>query len=286
MVEKGATGTLYIIATPIGNLADFTFRAVQILRQVDCVLCEDTRVSAVLLSHYQIASKTISLHAHNEMQQCDTLVARLQLGEQMALISDAGTPLLSDAGHLLVSACHSAALPVVPIPGASALVTALSCAGFEGSCFVFEGFLPAKHSERIKKLQSLRREPRLLVFFEAPHRIHATMTDLMTVMGSDRVACLAKELTKLHESVVRGTLAEIKQWLDRKAVHAKGEFVLLIGGCQEQSDSMISIAAEDLLELLSEHLPRGQAATLVASLSGLPRNALYQKKLAKDKSAS
>lgn len=276
-------GTLYVVATPIGNLSDLTFRAVDILRQVDCILCEDTRVSSVLLSRYAISTKTASLHEHNEMKRKDALVEQLQCGAQMALISDAGTPLLRDAGHLLVTACHDAGVPVVPIPGASALTSALSCAGFIANQFVFEGFLPPEAERRVRRLKSLKREPRLLVFFEAPHRIDATISDMVAVIGGERAACLAKELSKIHESIVRGTLSEIKHCLDAQTLRSKGEFVIVLAGCREQESTQITITVDNLLEVLHAHLPFKQAATIVSSLTHLSKNKLYQQKLDKDK---
>ena len=279
---KGTLGTLYVVATPIGNLGDLTFRAVDILRRVDCILCEDTRVSSVLLSHYEIPTKTTSLHEHNEMKRKGTLVEQLRGGTQMALISDAGTPLLRDAGHLLVTACHDAGVPVVPIPGASALASALSCTGFLANQFVFEGFLPSEAKRRMKRLKSLKREPRLLVFFEAPHRIEATISDMVAVIGGERAACLVKELSKIHESIVRGSLDEIKHWLGAQASRSKGEFVIVMAGCHEQESTQITITADDLLEVLHAHLPFKQAAAIVSSLTHLSKNKLYQQKLNKD----
>ena len=213
MNASDTEGILYIVATPIGNLADLGFRAVEVLRAVDCVLCEDTRTSSVLLAHYQIGTPKLSLHAHNEAQRCNSLIKRLKQGQRFAMISDAGTPLLSDPGHLLVSACHREQIPVVPIPGANAVAAALSCAGFECDRFVFEGFLPSRRVSRIKHLQHLKEENRVMVFFEAPHRIVATINDMIEVFGKERTACLAKELSKIHEKIIRGSLSDIECWL-------------------------------------------------------------------------
>lgn len=272
------SGILYVVATPIGNLADFSYRAVEVLNEVDYILCEDTRTSSVLLKHYQVATPKLSLHAHNEARQCGVLIKRLEQGQQLALISDAGTPLFSDAGHLLVAACHRRKINVVPIPGANAVAVALSCAGFEGSRFVFEGFLPSRRVARSKRLQYLRKDERTMIFFEAPHRIVAVIDDMVRVFGDRRTACLTKELTKIHEHVVRGSLSDIKRWLSESAMQTKGEFVILVGGSNTAPSPEITIDAEDLVTVLCEHLSPSKAAAIVANLSGLPRKHLYRKK--------
>ena len=278
MKAVATEGVLYVVATPIGNLADFSFRAVEILRAVDCVLCEDTRTSNILLRHYQINTPKLSLHAHNEARRCDALLKRLKQGQRFALISDAGTPLFSDAGHLLVAACHRERIPVVPIPGANAVAAALSCAGFEGDRFVFEGFLPATHAARIKRLQYLKRDNRTMIFFEAPHRIIAAVTDMIEIFGAARCACLAKELTKIYEHIVRGNLADIRHWLSESEMQTKGEFVILIGACDETPTDKITIHVDDLVRVLCEYLSPGKAAAAAATLSGTPRRHLYRKK--------
>ncbi|MXX98367.1 MAG: 16S rRNA (cytidine(1402)-2'-O)-methyltransferase [Gammaproteobacteria bacterium] len=271
-------GILYVVATPIGNLADFSFRAVEVLREVDCVLCEDTRTSSVLLKHYQINTPKTSLHAHNEARRCDSLIKKLKQGQRFALISDAGTPLISDAGHLLVTACHRERIPVIPIPGANAVATALSATGFAADCFVFEGFLPATRAARIKHLQCLKRDNRTMIFFEAPHRITATINDMIEIFGEERTAALAKELTKIHEHIVRGTLFDIKHWLCESAMQSKGEFVVLLGACDVTAGDEIRIHVDDLVHALSEYLSPGKAAAVVGALSGVPRKRLYRKK--------
>ena len=272
-------GMLYVVATPIGNLGDFSFRAAEVLRAVDYVLCEDTRTSLVLLKHYQINTPKMSLHAHNEAQRCAALIKKLKQGLRFALISDAGTPLISDAGQLLVAACHREQITVVPIPGANAVATALSCAGFEGSRFVFEGFLPQRSTARIKHLQSLKKDERTIIFFEAPHRIVATISDMIEVFGGSRTTCLAKELTKIHEAVVRGSLSDIGRWLSKTTMQSRGEFVILLEADSATATDEITITVEDLLNALSEHLPPSKAAAVAAALSGLPRKQLYPKKL-------
>ena len=278
MKATDTEGTLYVVATPIGNLADLGFRAVEVLCEVDCVLCEDTRTSSVLLAHYQIDTPKLSLHAHNEAKRCASLIKRLKQGQRLAMISDAGTPLFSDAGHLLVAACHREQIPVVPIPGANAVAAALSCSGFEGDRFVFEGFLPARRIARVKHLQVLKGENRIMVFFEAPHRVIATINDMIEVFGAQRTACLVKEISKIHEHIIRGSLSDIGNWLCESEKQSKGEFVILLDACVSMPKAEITIKVEDLVRILSEHLSPSKAAKVAATLSGMPRKHLYGKK--------
>ncbi len=278
MEAMDAKGTLYIVATPIGNLADLSFRAVEVLREADCVLCEDTRTSSVLLAHYQIAAPKLSLYAHNEAQRCNALIKRLKQGQQLAMISDAGTPLFSDAGHLLVTACHREQIPVVPIPGANAVAAALSCAGFKCDRFVFEGFLLARQIARVKHLHTLKGENRIMVFFEAPHRITDTINDMIEVFGAERTACLVKEISKIHEHIMRGSLSDIKRWLSESERQSKGEFVILLDAYVSKPEADITIKVEDLVRILSEHLSPSTVAKVAATLSGMPRKHLYRKK--------
>ncbi len=275
---ENTPGTLYVVATPIGNLGDFTFRAVEVLRGVDWILCEDTRTSATLLGRYGIAARTGSLHRHNEAGKSDVIIGRLLRGDDIALLSDAGTPLIRDAGRRLVAAAHERGVRVSPLPGAGAALAALSCAGFDADRFVFEGFLPATASARMARLRELRREGRTMVFFEAPHRLVQALDDLAAVFGGERIACLAKEMTKVHEAVVRGRLGDVRRWLDGEAARGRGEFVLLVEGGGEPDDEM-TLSAENLLHKLAQHLPPGTAAGIVAELSGLPRNRLYKRVL-------
>ena len=276
MKTVNSKGVLYIVATPIGNLADFSYRAVDILRQVDCILCEDTRNSSILLRHYGIDKPKLSVYAHNEARRCVQLIQRLKQGQSFALISDAGTPLFSDAGNILVTACHNQSITVVPIPGANAAATALSASGFDGRRFTFEGFLPPIHNARIKRLQYLQRDERLIIFFEAPHRITATITDMIQVFGAQRNACLAKELSKIHECIVRGKLLDIQHWLARSKMQIKGEFVILLGACSVTDSDEITIPIEQLIDTLATYLPPSKVAAAVAKLSGLPRQHLYR----------
>jgi len=196
------------------------------------------------------------------------------------LISDAGTPLFSDAGQLLVAACHREGIAVLPIPGANAVAAALSCAGFGGSRFVFEGFLPARAAARIRRLKQLRSEQRTMVFFEAPHRLAATLADMIDLFGGARDACLAKELTKIHEAVVRGSLLDIDRWLAQSTRHSKGEFVILVAACAATPSTEITLDAAQLVRALADYLPPSKAAAVVAHLSGLARQRLYPRKSA------
>ncbi|WP_103920052.1 16S rRNA (cytidine(1402)-2'-O)-methyltransferase, partial [Candidatus Venteria ishoeyi] len=222
-----STACLYIVATPIGNLEDISQRALRILQHVALVAAEDTRHSRPLLLHFGINTPLRALHEHNEQQATQQLLQQLHQGDSIALISDAGTPLISDPGQRFVQAVHQAGIPVCPIPGASALICALSAAGFSADQFCFEGFLPAKAGTREQRLQVLQDETRTLVFYEAPHRIKACVKAMLLNFGAERPAALLKELTKLHETVYRGTLAEILRWLEAEAVHCKGEFILV-----------------------------------------------------------
>ena len=275
-------GVLYVVATPIGNLDDFTFRGVEILRGVDCILCEDTRTSAVLLARYRIGARTESLHRYNEARKCAALVARLARGERAALLSDAGTPAVRDAGRLLAAAAHARGVRVAPLPGASAALAALSCAGFDADRFVFEGFLPAPSAARRARLRAFARERRTMIFFEAPHRIAALLEDAGEAFGEDRQVCLAKEMTKVHEAVVRGVVADVRRWLAADALRGKGEFVLLVAGANAAPEEEITVSAQELLRRLARHLPPGVAAGVVSELSGLARNRLYRQTLERD----
>lgn len=265
---------LYIVATPIGNLGDLGERARMLLREVNLILAEDTRHSQKLLTHYAIQTPLLSLHEHNEQQRMEELVARLQQGESMALISDAGTPLISDPGYRLVSAAHAAGIAVRAIPGPSAMVAALSVAGQPTDRFVFEGYLPARQVARRKRLAELATETRTLVFYESPHRLEAMLADCAGTLGEDRPATLCKELTKQHEQNVRGNLVELQQWLAADPKRGQGEFVLVVAGCPASTDE------EDprplLRSLLRHDVPVKTAAAVAAEVSGHSKNALYQ----------
>ena len=221
------SGTLYLVATPIGNLEDITYRAVRTLREADLIACEDTRQTRKLLDHYGIAKPLVSYHEHNEAARAEELVARMQAGGSVALVSDAGMPLVSDPGYRVVHRAIAAAIPVVPVPGPSALVAALAASGLPTDAFTFGGFLPAKSGQRVRLLESLREETATQVFYEAPHRIMAALADIETILG-ERQVVVARELTKVHEEFLRGTASAVRAKLaERPAV--KGEITLLIG---------------------------------------------------------
>ncbi|MFN3703220.1 16S rRNA (cytidine(1402)-2'-O)-methyltransferase [Thermomonas sp.] len=269
-----APGTLFVVATPIGNLGDLSPRAQQTLREVAAICAEDTRRSGQLLAHFGIATPLVALHEHNEDAIAQRVVARLQGGESLALVSDAGTPLVSDPGFRLVRAARAAGVKVSPVPGPSALVAALSVAGLPSDRFAFEGFLPAKASARRERLQALVAEPRTLIFYEASHRIAETLADMVAAFGGDRPAVLARELTKLFETVLDGTLAELLAKVETDADQRKGEFVLLVQGAGEDADAKVA-EGRRLYATLKQHLPPSTAAKLAAELSGAPRKALY-----------
>lgn len=270
------TGVLYVVATPIGNRADITQRALAVLGAVDRVLAEDTRHSGTLLRTLGIGTPLLSLHEHNEQVQVEPLLARLRAGADLALISDAGTPLISDPGYRIVRAARQAGIAVVPIPGPSALIAALSVAGLPTDRFVFEGFLPAKAAARRAHLHGLANETRTLVFYEASHRIQECLSDLAECFGVEREAAIARELTKTFEQVQAGTLAELNAWLAEDANRQRGEFVVLVAGAAPVADTELDAEAKRVLKLLLTELPIKRAAALAAEITGARKNALYQ----------
>ncbi|WP_431688020.1 16S rRNA (cytidine(1402)-2'-O)-methyltransferase [Hahella sp. NBU794] len=275
-----AKGVLYIVATPIGNLDDMTPRAIAILKSVDLIAAEDTRHSGKLLSHFGVDAPMTSLHQFNEEAKTERLLSELAAGKSIALISDAGTPLISDPGFPLVRATREAGFAVTPVPGACALVAALSASGMPSERFVFEGFLPAKGSGRRGRLQELADEPRTMVFYESPHRILAMMEDLEAVMGAAREVVIARELTKTFETIKAGCVQEVKAWMLADGNQQRGEFVVLVkGGRKEQGDS-VEIKVSQLLQALLKELPVKKAAALASSLTGVGKNELYQQALA------
>jgi 16S rRNA (cytidine1402-2'-O)-methyltransferase len=274
-------GHLYVVATPIGNLEDLSARAQRILGQVDLIAAEDTRHSSKLLQHIGVHKRLVSLHQHNESAQTHELLDLLRRGQDIALISDAGTPLLSDPGFELVRAARAAGLPVYAVPGPSALVAALSVAGLPADRFVFEGFLPHKSVARRKVLQGFLQEPRTVVCYESSHRIAEALDDVIAALGADRRLGLARELTKIHEQVVSGTAAELRDWLGADPNHSLGEFVLLIAGVAQGRDpDRVSVTVDELLATLLESMGVSEAARVAAGLSGLKKNALYERALA------
>lgn len=269
------TGQLYIVATPIGNLADISQRALDILARVDWIAAEDTRHSSRLLQHYGIQSKLLALHDHNEKQRAASLLDKLQQGQSIALISDAGTPLISDPGYSLVRHCQQAGVQVVPVPGACALIAALSAAGLPTDQFLFIGFLAAKQQQRLNQLQAIPAGVGTVVCYETARRVQDTLQDLQQLFGPERELVLAKELTKTFEHFARGTANEILQWLQEDPKRCQGEMVLMIAPVAK-TDSDVSDTALKTLQLLMAELPLKKAAALTAEIHGLKKNALYQ----------
>jgi 16S rRNA (cytidine1402-2'-O)-methyltransferase len=268
-------GVLYVVATPIGNLQDFSPRAQTVLRQVDLIAAEDTRHSRHLLNHFGITTPYQSLHEHNERQQSRALLQRLLAGESLALISDAGTPLISDPGHYLIQSALAEQITVVLIPGPSALISALSVAGFPADRFVFEGFLPAKAVARRQRLENLAHETRTLVFYEAPHRMLDSLNDIVQNFGEEREAVLVKELTKMFETVYRDSLSGIINWLTTRPERQKGEFVLVVQGAPPPDDKVLSPEVKRIFHLLRKELPLKKAAKLTSEITGASKNMLY-----------
>ncbi|MDC0598500.1 16S rRNA (cytidine(1402)-2'-O)-methyltransferase [Gammaproteobacteria bacterium] len=268
-------GQLYIVATPIGNLADITERAIDVLKKVDAIAVEDTRHSRKLLQHFSINTPMFALHDFNESQKVDEIIMRIMKGEKIALISDAGTPLISDPGYQLVKLAHQHELRVTPIPGASAVIAALSCAGLPSNRFTFEGFLPSKAVARMSTLQKVMLEQRTMIFYEAPHRIVACLYDMEKVFGGERFVVLARELTKTFETVRGGALAKLLPWIEQDQNQQKGEFVVLVHGAEKQVDTLDSNAMH-VLQTLRVELPLKQAAALAAKITGIKKNILYR----------
>jgi len=274
MSSPSRPGTLHVIATPIGNLGDLSPRALDTLRGVAAVCAEDTRHTRQLLAHFGLERPLVALHEHNEDQIAERVVARLLAGESLALVSDAGTPLVSDPGFRLVRAARAAGVPVSPVPGACAFVAALSVAGLPSDRLVFEGFLPAKGNARRERLAPLASETRTLAFYESAHRIEETLADMAAIFGAQRRAVIARELTKLFETVLDGTLEDLQARVAADANQRKGEFVVLVQGADDDADARI-VEGKRLYAKLGEHLPPSTAAKLAAELSGAPRKALY-----------
>jgi len=266
---------LYVVATPIGNLEDISYRAVRILSEVDLVAAEDTRHSAVLLSHYGIKTPMQALHEHNEEQMTGRILARISEGESIAIISDAGTPLISDPGYRLVRAAREAGLPVYSLPGPSAVTAALSVAGLPTDRFVFEGFLPSKAPARKKKLELLSRERGTLVFFESSHRIEAAIANMSEIFGEQRIAAVCRELTKKFETVIRAPLVEIAKILAEDRNQTRGEFVIVLAGYEISEDESMADALA-MASVLLEYLPASQAARVAAKLNDVSRRKVYQ----------
>lgn len=266
---------LYVVATPIGNLEDISYRAVRILSEVDMIAAEDTRHSRVLLSHYNIMTPMQALHEHNEAQVQGRILDRITDGEAIALISDAGTPLISDPGYRIVRAAREAGLPVYSVPGPSAVTAALSITGLPTDSFVFEGFLPSKAAARRKKLEELYYESRTLVFFESSHRIEAAINTMTEVFGEQRLVAVCRELTKKFETVLRAPLIEIGKILAEDKNQTRGEFVVVVDGYEGSEEEALSKALK-IAKTLLEYLPASKAARVAAKISGVPRRKVYQ----------
>ena len=277
MADPTSTGVLYVVATPIGNLDDISARALRILREVALIAAEDTRHSQRLLQHFGINTPLQACHEHNEREQGGRFLTRLLAGDDVALISDAGTPLISDPGFHLVRQARAAGVRVVPVPGPSAVIAALSAAGLPSDRFIFEGFLPAKAAGRRARLEALREEPRTLIFYEAPHRLLESLEALRDTLGAERQVVLARELTKTFETLKGLPAGELCEWVRGDANQQRGECVLLVAGWQApEGDESVSAEALRVLDLLLAELPVKRAAALAAEITGVRKNLLYQ----------
>lgn len=270
-------GTLYVVATPIGNLGDMSPRAIETLRQVALIACEDTRRTGVLLRHFGIATATVAVHEHNEQALESRLIEQLSRGVSIALVSDAGTPLISDPGYRLVQAAHRSQIPVRVVPGPCALIAALSGAGIPSDRFVFEGFLPAKAGPRRRRLEDVALETRTLIFYEAPHRVRETVADMTAVFGPAREAVISRELTKQFETIYTGPLSDLALQIQTDRHADVGEIVILVAGCSEEqvAEGRFEQACKALDQLLTV-LPTAQAVALTHELTSVPKNILYR----------
>ncbi len=273
------TGTLFIVATPIGNLDDITFRAVQVLKSVDIVLAENTRHSKKLLLHLDILKTIRAFHEHNEREKTKAIIGEIRSGKSIALISDAGTPLISDPGYFLVAQAKKEGLKVVPIPGPSALITALSASGLASDSFTFLGFLPSKQTARVKLLKSLVGRTETSIFYESPKRILATLTDMHSIYGDSREVCLAKELTKVFETIQTGSIPNLIDYLTIDQNHQKGEFVILISATDKIDIAEAETQLNSLLPILCAELGASKAAKLAAKITGIDKKQCYKRAL-------
>nr|WP_154211304.1 MULTISPECIES: 16S rRNA (cytidine(1402)-2'-O)-methyltransferase [Pseudomonas] len=275
---------MYVVATPIGNLDDMSARALKVLADVALIAAEDTRHSIRLLQHFGIDTPLAACHEHNERDEGGRFLGKLLAGEDVALVSDAGTPLISDPGYHLVRQARAAGVSVVPVPGACALIAALSAAGLPSDRFIFEGFLPARQAGRLARLEQVREEPRTLIFYEAPHRILECLEDMETVFGGERPALLARELTKTFETLKGLPLAELRAFVAGDSNQQRGECVVLVGGwTAPEGEQAISSEAQRVLDLLLAELPLKRAAALASEITGVRKNLLYQRALDKQK---
>jgi 16S rRNA (cytidine1402-2'-O)-methyltransferase len=267
-------GCLYVVATPIGNRDDLSARAIETLRRVSVIAAEDTRHSRPLLQHHGIDTPLVALHEYNEREAVDGVLRRLGEGQSVALISDAGTPLISDPGFRLVRAARAAGVRCVPVPGACAAISALSVGGLPSDRFVFEGFLPTRPAARRARLQELAADPRTLIFYESSHRVAESLADMCDVLGAEREAVLARELTKLYETVLGAPLAELAARVANDPDQQRGEHVVLVAGRGEEADAKLA-EGQRIFAILRDELPPAKAAKLAAAISGAPRKALY-----------
>ena len=274
-LNNEVSAKLYIVATPLGNIGDITYRAVEILKNVDLIAAEDTRHSGKLLSYYQISKPTFPLHDHNERQRGSVLIEKIKAGQSVALISDAGTPLISDPGYHLVNECREAGVDVVPVPGACAAITALSAAGLPSDRFSFEGFLPVKEKAKTEKLTALAEETQTMIFYESPRRMQDTVKHIINIMGAERKLVVARELTKLFESFYVLPAGEMLVWLEQDTNHCRGEFVLMVAGASKNEEAL-SVEAIKTLTLLKKELPLKKAAAITAEIHHLKKNDLYK----------
>ncbi|MGB9095783.1 16S rRNA (cytidine(1402)-2'-O)-methyltransferase [Erwinia sp.] len=270
-----SASTLYIVPTPIGNLGDITQRALTVLAGVDLIAAEDTRHTGLLLQHFAINARLFALHDHNEQHKAETLIAKLQEGQSIALVSDAGTPLINDPGYHLVRRCREVGIRVVPLPGACAAITALSAAGLPSDRFCYEGFLPAKSKGRCDTLRELEQEPRTLIFYESTHRLLESLQDMVTVWGPDRYVVLAREITKTWETIQGAPVGELLAWVLEDENRRKGEMVLIVEGFHAEEDALPPEALRTLA-LLQKELPLKKAAQLTAEIHAVKKNALYK----------
>ncbi|WP_338560586.1 16S rRNA (cytidine(1402)-2'-O)-methyltransferase [Erwinia sp. E_sp_B01_3] len=270
-----SASTLYIVPTPIGNLGDITQRALTVLAGVDLIAAEDTRHTGLLLQHFAINARLFALHDHNEQHKAETLIAKLQEGQSIALVSDAGTPLINDPGYHLVRRCREAGIRVVPLPGACAAITALSAAGLPSDRFCYEGFLPAKSKGRCDTLRALEQEPRTLIFYESTHRLLESLQDMVTVWGAERYVVLAREITKTWETIQGAPVGELLAWVLEDENRRKGEMVLIVEGFHAEEEALPPEALRTLA-LLQKELPLKKAAQLTAEIHGVKKNALYK----------
>jgi len=274
-MDSNRTGVLTIVATPIGNLNDMVPRAVQTLQSVSLIACEDTRHSKKLLNHFNIDKPCVAYHDHGDRKMTESLLVRLENGEDIALISDAGTPLISDPGYRIVAEARARGITVSPIPGACAAVAALSVSGLPTDRFLFCGFLPAKTGQRKTTLNEYKGSTETLVFYEAPHRILDTVVDMVEVFGQQRLGFLAREISKTYETYLQGTLEQLRQQISLDSNQQRGEIVLVIAGAEEKNAST-SVSAEKVLKLLLKELPASKAASITAKICGADKKAIYQ----------